>query len=64
MTTSPSSRTNELTSSLAELAVRVGANVAPGQDVVVLAFALEHAPLARAVADAAYRAGAHYVTVL
>jgi aminopeptidase len=64
MATSPSSRTNELTSSLAELAVRVGANVAPGQDVVVLAFALEHAPLARAVADAAYRAGAHYVTVL
>jgi aminopeptidase len=64
VTTSPSSRTNELTSSLAELAVRVGANVAPGQDVVVLAFALEHAPLARAVADAAYRAGAHYVTVL
>jgi aminopeptidase len=53
-----------LTASLAELAVRVGANVAPGQDVVVLAFALEHAPLARAVADAAYRAGAHYVTVL
>lgn len=64
VTTSPSSRTQELTSSLAELAVRVGANVARGQDVVVLAYALEHAPLARAVADAAYRAGAHYVTVL
>jgi aminopeptidase len=53
-----------LTASLAELAVRVGANVAPGQDVVVLAYALEHAPLARKVAEAAYRAGAHYVTVL
>ncbi len=51
------------TAALARLAVRVGANVAPGQDVVVFAFDVEHAPLARAVADEAYRAGAHYVSV-
>ncbi len=49
---------------LARLAVQVGANVAPGQDVLVLAFDVEHAPLARAIADEAYRAGAHYVSVL
>jgi aminopeptidase len=49
---------------LARLAVRVGVNIAPGQDVVVLAYDVEHAPLARAIADEAYRAGAHYVTVL
>jgi aminopeptidase len=44
----------------AELAVRVGANVQPGQLVEVNAD-VEHAPLARAVAAAAYRAGARYV---
>jgi aminopeptidase len=49
---------------LAELAVRLGVGVRPGQDVVVLAWDVEQAPLARAVADAAYRAGAHYVSVL
>jgi aminopeptidase len=47
----------------AELAVRVGANVAEGQDVAVDA-QVEHAPLARAVARAAYRAGARRVDVL
>ena len=46
----------------AELAVRVGANVAPGQDVAVDA-QVEHAPLARAVARAAFRAGARHVDV-
>jgi aminopeptidase len=46
----------------AELAVRVGANVQPGQLVDVLA-RVEHAPVARAVARAAYRAGAAYVDV-
>ena len=46
----------------AELAVRVGANVQPGQLVAVSA-SVEHAPLARAVARAAYRAGARYVDV-
>ena len=46
----------------AELAVRVGANVQPGQLVEVIA-RVEHAPLARAVARAAYAAGARYVDV-
>jgi aminopeptidase len=49
---------------LAELAVGVGANVQPGQDVVVLACDVEQAPVARAVADAAYRRGARFVSVL
>jgi aminopeptidase len=46
----------------AELAVRVGANVQPGQLVEVLA-RVEHAPVARAVTRAAYEAGASYVDV-
>jgi aminopeptidase len=46
----------------ADLAVRVGANVQPGQWVDLLA-AVEHAPVARAVARAAYRAGASFVDV-
>ena len=49
----------------AELVVRVGANVQPDQTVVVMA-QLAHAPVARAIARQAYRAGAvqvvpHYV---
>ncbi|MGZ4389194.1 MAG: aminopeptidase [Gaiellaceae bacterium] len=44
----------------ARLAVRVGANVQPGQLVAVNAL-VEHAPLARAVAREAYAAGARYV---
>ncbi len=47
----------------AELAVRVGANVQPGQDVVVTCL-VEHAEIARAVAREAYRAGAQHVIVL
>ena len=47
----------------AELAVQVGANVQPGQLVEVLG-RVEHAAVARAVARAAYRAGARYVDVL
>jgi aminopeptidase len=46
----------------AELAVRVGANVQPGQLVDVLA-RVEHAEIARAVTRAAYEAGARYVDV-
>jgi aminopeptidase len=46
----------------AELAVRVGANVQEGQ-IVFLNLILEHAPLARAMTRAAYRAGARYVDV-
>ena len=46
----------------ARLAIDVGANVAAGQDVWILALP-EHAPLARAMARAAYARGAHYVHV-
>jgi aminopeptidase len=52
------------TRALARLAVELGANVAPGQDVVVLALDVEHAGLAREIAEAAYQVGAHYVSVL
>lgn len=45
---------------MAELTVRVGVDVQPGQLVVVLA-QVEHAPLAREIARAAYRAGASFV---
>jgi aminopeptidase len=47
----------------AELVVRVGANVQPGQLVEVLA-RVEHTPVARAVTRAAYEAGARFVDVL
>jgi aminopeptidase len=47
----------------AELAVRVGANVQPGQEVFLFP-AVEHRELARALARQAYRAGAAYVHVL
>jgi aminopeptidase len=46
----------------AELAVRVGANIEPGQTVFVQMI-VEHAPFARAVTRAAYAAGARYVDV-
>jgi aminopeptidase len=46
----------------ARLAVEVGANVQAGQTVFVSAY-VEHAPLARALARAAYGAGARYVDV-
>jgi aminopeptidase len=46
----------------AELAVRVGANVAEGQEVFVNG-RVEHAPLIRALARASYRAGASFVDV-
>jgi len=47
----------------AELAVRVGANVQPGQDVIVTCL-VEHAEITRAIAREAYRAGASHVIVL
>ncbi|MGI8479604.1 MAG: aminopeptidase [Gaiellaceae bacterium] len=47
----------------AELAVRVGANVQHGQDVIVTCY-VEHAEIARAVARESYRAGAKHVIVL
>lgn len=46
----------------ADLVVRVGVNVQPGQDVYVGAL-LEHAPIARAIAERAYVAGARRVVV-
>ena len=49
---------------LGELAVRVGARVQPAQDVVVLAFDVEQAPIARAVAEVAYEGGARFVSVV
>jgi aminopeptidase len=45
---------------LAELTISVGANVQPGQ-LVVISGLVEHAPLAREIARAAYRAGARLV---
>jgi aminopeptidase len=47
----------------ARLTVRVGANVQPGQLVLVNATAPEHVPMVRAVAREAYLAGARYVDV-
>jgi aminopeptidase len=49
-------------SAYANLIVRVGANVQPGQTVFVMG-QVEHAPLVRAVAESAYAAGARYVDV-
>jgi aminopeptidase len=46
----------------AELIVRVGANVQPGQIVFVNGL-VEHAPLVRAVTESAYTVGARYVDV-
>jgi aminopeptidase len=47
----------------AELAVRVGANVQPGQEVFVHGL-VEHADLVRALTRQAYRAGASYVNAV
>jgi aminopeptidase len=46
----------------AELAVRVGANVQPGQELEIICL-VEHAPMARAISRAAWSAGASYVSV-
>jgi aminopeptidase len=54
--------TQDLLDRYAELAVRVGANVGPGQDVFVNCF-VEHAPLVRTIARAAYSVGARHVDV-
>jgi aminopeptidase len=47
----------------ADLVVRVGANVGEGQDVAIFGY-VEHAPFVRALAAAAYEAGARYVAAL
>jgi aminopeptidase len=54
--------TDERLEAYADLTVRVGANVQEGQT-VFLNVLVEHAPLARALTRAAYRAGARYVDV-
>jgi aminopeptidase len=54
----------QYTRRLGKLAVEVGANVAAGQEVVVLVMDVQQAPVARAVAEAAYEAGARYVSVV
>jgi len=46
-----------------ELTVRVGANIQPGQEVVLI-YLVEHVPIARAVARAALAAGARRVSPL
>jgi aminopeptidase len=53
---------SDVLSRYAELIVRVGANVQPGQVVLVSAL-LDHAPLARAVTEASYAVGARHVDV-
>ena len=49
---------------LAELAVRVGVEVQPGQDVLVFGWDVEQAPIVRAVAEEAYARGARFVSAL
>jgi len=49
---------------LAELAVHVGADLQPGQDVMISAWDPAQAPVARAIAEEAYASGAHYVSVV
>src|SRR5690349_20663595 len=46
----------------AQLAVQVGLNLQPGQDVLIIAD-IEHAELTRAVARQSFEAGARYVEV-
>jgi aminopeptidase len=53
---------DELLRRYAELTVRVGLNLREGQDLIVNCF-VEHAPLARAIATAAYAEGARWVEV-
>jgi aminopeptidase len=52
----------ERTARYAELVVRIGANVQPGQTLLINGH-VEHAPFARALAEAAYARGARYVDV-
>jgi aminopeptidase len=55
-------RGQELVDAYARLLIRVGVNLQQGQPLIVNAF-VEHAPLVRALARAAYGAGASYVDV-
>jgi len=51
-----------LVESYADLAVRAGCNLQPGQRLLIQTI-VEHAPFARAVTRAAYAAGARHVEV-
>ena len=53
---------NDRLHALAELAVKVGANIAEGQYVLVAGL-VEHTPLVREIADVSYARGARYVDV-
>jgi aminopeptidase len=55
---------NDYERRFAELTVRVGLDLHAGQDVIVLAWDPQQATLARAIAEAAYEAGARYVSVV
>src|SRR5579884_3662782 len=55
--------TDERVEAYAEIAVRIGANVQPGQEVFLNSL-VEHAQVTRALARQAYRAGASYVNAL
>jgi aminopeptidase len=54
---------SELIVRYAALVVEVGANVQPGQDVVLLCADVSHAPIARAIAERSYEVGARSVLV-
>ncbi|NOX60724.1 MAG: aminopeptidase [Chloroflexi bacterium] len=47
----------------AELTIRMGLNLQPGQHLLIWRNNLDTAPMVRAVAEAAYKAGAHWVNV-
>jgi aminopeptidase len=49
---------------LAKLTVHVGADMRPGQDVMILAWDPAQAPVARAIVEEAYASGARYVSVV
>ena len=53
----------ELMKRYADVAIRVGVNLQPGQYVLIQG-KLEHAPLVRVLTERAYEAGARYVTVI
>lgn len=49
---------------LAQLAVHVGADMRPGQDVMIVASDPAQAPVARAIVEEAYASGARYVSIV
>lgn len=53
---------NEIMRAYADVAIQVGVNLQPGQELMIGA-KLEHAPLVRVLTEQAYRAGARYVDV-